>query len=47
MNYWHSDFKSFTESCFRFNSEELSSKFPIPKIKLYRINTSFKVQGPE
>ena len=40
---WDSDFKSFTEN-FRYNSEELSSKFPISKMKLSRINMSFPVQ---
>ena len=41
---WHSDFKSFTDSCSRYNSEEKSLKLPIPITKLNRINASFPVQ---
>ena len=32
--YSHSDFKSFTNKLFRYNSEGKSTKFPNPKMKL-------------
>ena len=34
-------FKVLPTTCFRYNSEELGSKFPIPKMKLNRIDMSF------
>ena len=33
---WHIDFKVLLTSCFRYNSEEKSTKFPISKMKLIR-----------
>ena len=37
---WHIDFKVLLTSCFRYNSEEKSTKFPISKMKLIRTNTT-------
>ena len=36
--------KDLLTSCSRYNSEEKSPKFPVPKMKLKRINASFPVQ---
>ena len=36
--------KIFPASCFHYNSEEKSKKFPNPKMKLNKIDTSFPVQ---
>ena len=37
--------KVLPTTCFGYNSEEISSKFPIPKMKLNRINMNFPVQA--
>ena len=36
--------KVFPTNCFRYNSENISTKFPIPKMKLSRIAMIFLVQ---
>ena len=36
--------KSLPTTCFHYNSEELSSKFLIPKMKLNRVDMNFPVQ---
>ena len=36
--------KVLSATCFRYNSEEITSKFPIPKMKLNRVDVSFPVQ---
>ena len=37
--------KFLPTSCFRYNLEEESTKFQIPKMILNKVNTSFPVQG--